>query len=154
MCPWQISAYKHPRFQWHRLGLFPALSVLVHMSEQEGLTVSGLRMVLLLVRWFGCLGLEARGRCGQGLNRTISNNNRSMFWWFRHPSFAFWNDNCLKHNSVRFWSFKYPYFSQMFPFLPGLLFSSFRNQLRHPVFRVSHLILTLLSSSSPGLPLL
>lgn len=79
MCHQQINAYEHPHFQWHRLGPFPALSLLLHMSEHECLTTSGLRMVLQSVRWFGPLGLEARGGCGQGLNKTMLSHSRSMF---------------------------------------------------------------------------
>lgn len=142
LCHWQVSAYGHPHSQWHRLGPFPALSILLHVSEHECLTTSGLRTVLS-VRWYsGPLDLKAGGRLEQGLHETMWIIADACFLWLSHPSFAFWNGSALNTSEI-FGPSDTHIFSQAFPFVPSLFFSSFRSQWRHPIFRKSRLILAL-----------
>ena len=109
LCHWQVSAYGHPHSQWHRLGPFPALSVLLHVSEHECLTTSGLRTILS-VRWFfSPLDLKVGGRLGQGLHETMWIRADACFLWLSHPSFAF--EMAVPWTPLRFLVFQIPIFS-------------------------------------------
>lgn len=91
---WQISACEHPHCQWHRLGPFPALSVLLHMSEHECLTTSGLRTVLSCDS-LALLVLKPEADMGRGCVRPCRIIADPCFQWFSHPSFAFWDGSAL-----------------------------------------------------------
>lgn len=94
LCHWQVTACKCSHSWWHRLGPFPAFSVLLHMYEHKCLTTSGLKTVLLsdsapLVLW-SQRQIWTGGWIGPC--RIIAD---PCFWWFSHPSLAFWDSRTL-----------------------------------------------------------
>lgn len=138
LCPWQVSACGHAHSQWHRLGPFPAWSVQLHVPGHECLSPNGLRTVLPV----SPLDLKVGGRLGQGLHETVWITADACFLWLSHP-FAFWDGSSPPLSEIFGPSDSY-IFSQALPLVPGLFFSSFRSQWRHPIFRKPRLSLALL----------